>query len=60
MTQIQRNLQYATNDIRQAYVSIKAALYDEKIKKVVFILHSQGGLEGSMIVDWLLAEGIFL
>jgi hypothetical protein len=54
---IQRNLAFATNDIREAYVDIKSALYDEKIKKVVLILHSQGGIEGGLILDWLLAEG---
>jgi hypothetical protein len=54
---IQRNLSYATSDIREAYASIKNALYNPKIKKVVFILHSQGGIEGGLIIDWLLAEG---
>jgi hypothetical protein len=29
---------------------------DSRIKKVVFILHSQGGIEGGLILDWLLAE----
>jgi hypothetical protein len=56
--QVQRNLYFATNDVRQAYVSIKAALYNKKVNKVVFILQSQGGLEGGMILDWLLAEGV--
>lgn len=55
---IQRNLAFATNDVREAYVSIKSALYDDKVKKVVFILHSQGGIEGGLSIDWLLAEGI--
>lgn len=32
------------------------ALYAPEIKKVVLILHSQGGIEGSMILDWLLDE----
>ena len=53
---IQRNFAYSTPDIREAYVSIKAALLKEDIKKVVFILHSQGGIEGGLIIDWLLAE----
>lgn len=35
---------------------IKKALYAHGIKKVVLILHSQGGLEGSMILDWLYDE----
>jgi hypothetical protein len=56
---VQRNLQYATSDIREAYISVKKALYDENIKKVVFIQHSQGAIEGGLIIDWLLAEGMF-
>jgi hypothetical protein len=53
---IQRNFCYSTQDIREAYVSIKDALLKNDIKKVVFILHSQGGIEGGLIIDWLLAE----
>jgi len=53
---IQRNFSFSTEDIREAYVSIKDALLKENIKKVVFILHSQGGIEGGLIIDWLLAE----
>jgi hypothetical protein len=37
-------------------VLVKNALYKPGIKKVVLILHSQGGIEGSMILDWLLDE----
>jgi hypothetical protein len=29
---------------------------DNSIKKIVFILHSQGGIEGGLILDWLFAE----
>src|ERR1700712_1429614 len=54
--QIQRNFCYSTQDVREAYASLKEALYNEKMDKVVFILHSQGGIEGSLIIDWLLAE----
>lgn len=53
---IQRNFTYSTEDIREAYATIKKTLLKEHIKKVVFIQHSQGGIEGGMIVDWLLAE----
>ena len=35
---------------------IKKALYAPGIQKVVLILHSQGGIEGSMMLDWLLDE----
>lgn len=53
---IQRAFNYATNDVRACYVQVKGALMDKRYTKVVFILHSQGGIEGSMILDWLLDE----
>ncbi|CAJ2508537.1 Uu.00g135630.m01.CDS01 [Anthostomella pinea] len=53
---IQRNFGYATSDIRQAYKIIKGKLYNPQYSKVVFILHSQGGIEGGMVLDWLLQE----
>jgi len=53
---IQRNFTYATQDIRDCYSIIKPYLYDPTLTKIVFILHSQGGIEGGMILDWLLQE----
>lgn len=53
---IQRALLYATQDVRDCYVLVKKALLDENKKKVILVLHSQGGIEGGMIVDWLLDE----
>lgn len=53
---IQRNFSYATNDIRVCYSIIKDKLYDPQYSKVVFILHSQGGIEGGLVLDWLLQE----
>ncbi|KAM0438360.1 hypothetical protein ACHAQK_006740 [Fusarium lateritium] len=53
---IQRALLYATQDVRECYVLVKKALLDDQKKKIIFILHSQGGIEGGMIVDWLLDE----
>lgn len=53
---VQRNLGYATYDVRICYSIIKEKLYNPQYSKVVFILHSQGGIEGSMIIDWLLQE----
>lgn len=53
---IQRNFSYATQDVRDAYALTKKALLDPQYKKVVLILHSQGGIEGGLIIDWLLAE----
>lgn len=53
---IQRNFGYATNDIRVCYKIVKEKLYNPQFSKVVFILHSQGGIEGGMVCDWLLQE----
>jgi hypothetical protein len=53
---VQRCFCYATLDIRNAYVQVKGALEDPRYNKVIFIVHSQGAIEGSMIVDWLLDE----
>ncbi|KAJ5712111.1 hypothetical protein N7488_006267 [Penicillium malachiteum] len=51
---IQRCFSYATGDIRSAYPLVKNALLDPTCRKVVFILHSQGGIEGGLVIDWLL------
>lgn len=56
LEQVQRNLCYSTQDIRDAYQLIKEELLNEKHQKVVFILHSQGGIEGGLVIDWLLDE----
>ena len=53
---IQRNFNYATRDVRDCYITVKDTLYNPSLTKVIFILHSQGGIEGGMIVDWLLQE----
>ncbi|KAL5366438.1 hypothetical protein BJX96DRAFT_182605 [Aspergillus floccosus] len=53
---IQRNFSYATQDIRDAYALVKRYLLDPHNKKVVFVSHSQGGIEGSLVVDWLIDE----
>ncbi|KAM5354830.1 hypothetical protein ACJ41O_001476 [Fusarium nematophilum] len=53
---IQRSFNYATQDVRDCYLLVKDALLDDKKKKVILILHSQGGIEGGMILDWLLDE----
>ncbi|KAI1170051.1 hypothetical protein F4777DRAFT_595614 [Nemania sp. FL0916] len=53
---IQRNFGYATSDIRTAYKILKETLYNPQYAKVVFILHSQGGIEGGLVLDWLLQE----
>lgn len=53
---VQRNLGYATYDVRVCYSIIKEKLYNPAYSKVIFVLHSQGGIEGSLIIDWLLQE----
>ncbi|KIW20287.1 hypothetical protein PV08_00862 [Exophiala spinifera] len=50
---IQRDLNYATLDIRQAYSALTEILSDSNVHKVVLILHSQGAIEGGMVLDWL-------
>lgn len=42
--------------MRSAYTLIKEALLNRNCDKVVLILHSQGGIEGGLIIDWLLDE----
>lgn len=53
---IERDFTYPVADVRQVYPVIKQALLDNKYKKVVLILHSQGGIEGGLVIDWLLDE----
>ncbi|SPO04447.1 uncharacterized protein DNG_07132 [Cephalotrichum gorgonifer] len=53
---VQRNLNYATCDTRACYRIVKQKLYDPKLSKVILILHSQGGVEGGLVVDWILQE----
>lgn len=42
--------------MRRAYALLKEALVDAAVEKVVLVLHSQGGIEGSLVIDWLLDE----
>lgn len=42
--------------MRIAHPLVKKALLNLSCEKVVLILHSQGGIEGSLIIDWLLDE----
>lgn len=53
---IQRDFLYGTKAVRDVYQRIKAELVDPEVTKVVFILHSQGGIEGGLVLDWLLAD----
>jgi len=53
---VQRDLDYKTRDIRQGRAQIRSALASATTKKVVLIAHSQGGIEGSSILDWLFSD----
>lgn len=53
---VQRNFSYATNDVRVCYKILRDVLYDPSKTKVIFVLHSQGGIEGGLVLDWLLQE----
>ncbi|KAJ5889074.1 hypothetical protein N7495_009115 [Penicillium taxi] len=51
---IQRCFCYSTCDIRIAYALVQDALLAQDCDKVVLTLHSQGGIEGGLAIDWLL------
>ncbi|RDA92721.1 hypothetical protein CP533_1424 [Ophiocordyceps camponoti-saundersi (nom. inval.)] len=53
---VQRNFTYATADVRLTYKILRDVLYDPSKSKVIFVLHSQGGIEGGLVIDWLLQE----
>ncbi|KAL4915903.1 hypothetical protein BDW62DRAFT_117324 [Aspergillus aurantiobrunneus] len=53
---IQRDLSYATQDVRDGYAHLRATLLNPNYTTVVLIVHSQGGIEGGLIADWLLDE----
>ncbi|KAG5991106.1 hypothetical protein E4U54_003956 [Claviceps lovelessii] len=53
---IQRNFCYATRDVRICYSILRGLLYNPNKTKIIFILHSQGGIEGGLVLDWLLQE----
>jgi hypothetical protein len=53
---VERDFLYNTQDMRDCYVLVKRALKDPQYNKVVLILHSQGGIQGSLIVDMLIAD----
>ncbi|KAL3419629.1 hypothetical protein PVAG01_08127 [Phlyctema vagabunda] len=53
---IERDFSYNTGDVRQGYAYIKEQITDDDVSKVVLVLHSQGGIEGGMIIDWILTD----
>ncbi|KFY70541.1 hypothetical protein V499_09089 [Pseudogymnoascus sp. VKM F-103] len=52
---IERTFDYCTNDVRICYEILRVAMLSP-VNKVVLILHSQGGIQGGLIVDWLLEQ----
>ncbi|KAF9880093.1 hypothetical protein CkaCkLH20_02047 [Colletotrichum karsti] len=53
---LERCLYFGTSDTRACFALISEALLRPNNEKVVLILHSQGGLEGSIILDWLINQ----
>ncbi|KAJ0163655.1 hypothetical protein CTA2_2630, partial [Colletotrichum tanaceti] len=51
---LERCFYFGTTDARQCYAVLAGQMAERE--KIVLILHSQGGLQGSIIVDWLLAN----
>lgn len=47
---------FGTSDTRGCFALISEVLRAPEKKKVVLLLHSQGGLEGSIILDWLMNQ----
>jgi hypothetical protein len=52
---IERSFSFCTTDIRAEYTHLTASLLSPK-KKIVLILHSQGGIHGGLNIDWLLQQ----
>lgn len=52
---LERCFYFGTSDTRACFSLISRALKEPDVK-VVLILHSQGGLEGSIILDWLMNQ----
>lgn len=60
-TIIQRTFGYATPDIRTIYADVERFIQEEKgelqkYRKIVLVLHSQGAVEGGLVLDWLFAS----
>jgi len=58
---IQRTFGYATPDIREIYSDVSNFIEEQReqayrYKKIVIILHSQGAIEGGIVLDWLYAN----
>lgn len=52
----QRVISIQNPSLRANYTILKHYLYKPSLSKVILIMHSQGGIEGSLVLDWLLAE----
>lgn len=59
-TIIQRTFGYATPDVRDIFADVQQFVQDEingaqRYRKIVLVLHSQGAVEGGLVLDWLYA-----
>ncbi|KAK6858610.1 alpha beta-hydrolase [Apiospora arundinis] len=53
---MQRCFSYGTVNIRKTMHVVKDELYKPEKTKVILLLHSQGAIEGALVIDWLLEE----
>ena len=53
---VQRDFGYMTSDIRIVYNTLKSALLDPVLKRVVVVAHSQGGIITAAALDALYAD----
>lgn len=60
-TIIQRTFGYATPDVREIFADVLCFIEAEgeqisRYRKIILVLHSQGAVEGGLVLDWLFAS----
>lgn len=60
-TIVQRTFGYATPDVREIFADVSCFIEADgnqiaRYKKIVLVLHSQGAVEGGLVLDWLFAS----
>ncbi|TDZ20115.1 hypothetical protein Cob_v007186 [Colletotrichum orbiculare MAFF 240422] len=53
---VERCLYFGTSDTRACFAVISESIMRPENEKVVLLLHSQGGIKGSIILDWLINQ----
>jgi hypothetical protein len=53
---VERCLYFGSTDVRTCYKHVSNAIDSDRYRKVVLIVHSQGGIAGSIMVDWLINQ----